>query len=266
MGAWGGRVPEGPPLRPRHRARNRNVGGTIYFHRQQVSDFDLWPWGWTSHLRAHASGQRGSHPLPSRPPPAQPHGACQLLCAPRGHSGASALPPTAQPSTPLTQPAPAPFLTPLPAQDTLSAPLPSPHLHHGLLRAHGGTPVSPTECALSRRTAPLTAGPGGPGGPSLPFSPTAPCRATSMVRGTAGRSPGLGSVRPTPARPLTHHWAGEPSVPREASESWRAVFAREADGARVPLKSEPRAGFRTMPRTRSTGLAGASRVLSLKGI
>lgn len=40
-------------------------------------------------------------------------------------------------------------------------------------------------------------------------------------------------------RPLTHHWTGEPSVPRKATQSRRAILPGEAGGARVSLKSEP---------------------------
>lgn len=85
-------------------------------------------------------------------------------------------------------------------------------------------------------------GPAGRGGPRCLSVRVLPVENETAVRGTAGMAAGPGSVcphhRPLP-RPLTHHWTGEPSVPRKATQSRRAILPGEAGGARVSLKSEP---------------------------
>lgn len=42
-----------------------------------------------------------------------------------------------------------------------------------------------------------------------------------------------------PTWSLTHHRAREPSVPRESTQSWRAILPREASRTWVTLKREP---------------------------
>lgn len=92
----------------------------------------------------------------------------------------------------------------------------TPVTHRGARRAGGALAAFQSECSLWKTRLRSGAPRGRPQGRAVSARTTAPL-----------------------PRPLTHHWTGEPSVPRKATQSRRAILPGEAGGARVSLKSEP---------------------------
>ena len=154
-------------------------------------------------------------------PPTRGHPGCQLgaRCPPpprglpRTHSGPRLVGTLSWPSGPPCLPAPQAWRK---RSDKVS--VPAGRTHRGAWRARGAFAAFQSECALQSNE--------------------------NTLRTPRGEGPGLGGVQlHHPARPLTHHWTGKPPIPRETTQSRRAVFPREAGGTWVTLKSEPQMSF-----------------------